>query len=64
MKRIWLGNIPWRVPEESSVIYLYTTKPNLKIGGESFQTGNWIEPIQEEEGIDGVEQQLNLEEGE
>jgi hypothetical protein len=36
----------------------------MEIGGESFQTGNWIEPIKEEEGIDGVEQQLNLEEGE
>jgi hypothetical protein len=57
MKRMRSGNIPWKV---SSVIFFEL----MEIGGEGFQTGNWIEPIQEEEGIDGVEQQLNLEEGE
>lgn len=30
--------------------------------GESFKTGNWIEPIQEEEGIENIENQLNMEE--
>lgn len=57
-----------RVTTSDNEAYLVGKYPLESPGGakrgETFQTGNWIEPIQEEEGIDGVEQQLNLEEGE